>query len=249
VIQGHTHVGLTDQQMAELAESKASRKIGVRDLLVAATHGYSGGTTVGATIFIAHAAGIHVFATGGIGGVHREYSFDVSGDLAALAHTPIIVVCAGAKAILDLRATVEQLETLNVPVLGYGTDEFPAFYSRESGFKTSGRLDSPAEVAECWAEHLKLGMPSALLITNPIPQDSAIPASEMEALIAQASREALERGIGGQALTPFLLEQLGQTSAGRTIAANVALLLSNARLAAQIAVAIALRERTGKSQV
>jgi len=244
VIDGRIHVGLTDAQIQVLAESRSSRKVGVRDFALASVQRSSGGTTVAATIFAANRAGMRVFATGGIGGVHREYAFDVSADLAALAHTPIIVVCAGAKAILDLRATLEYLETLNVPVLGYGTDDFPAFYSRTSGLKAGGRLDSPQEVAKYWAAHCALGMRSAVLVANPIPEASAIPRSEMEGLITQASREALEQGIHGQALTPFLLKRLGELSDRRTIEANVALLVNNARLAAQIAVAVVHQEKS-----
>jgi pseudouridine-5'-phosphate glycosidase len=247
VIDGRIHVGLTDVQIQELPESGSSRKVGIRDLALAAVQRASGGTTVAATIFAANAAGIRVFATGGIGGVQREYAFDVSADLAALSHTPIIVVCAGAKAILDLRATLERLETLNVPVLGYGTDEFPAFYSRTSGLKAGGRLDSPREVAKYWAAHCALGMRSALLVANPMPEASAIPRSEIEVLIAHASREALEQGIHGQALTPFLLKRLGELSDRRTIEANVAPLVNNARLAAQIAVAVAHQEKRKES--
>jgi len=248
VIDGRIQVGLTETELQILAESKSSRKVGVRDLVYAAMKGATGGTTVAASMFAAGIARIQVFVTGGIGGVHRENPFDVSADLAGLAQTPMIVVCAGAKSILDLRATLEVLETKGVPVLGYGSDEFPAFYSRTSGLGVSARFDSPHEIAAYWAAHRALGLKSALLVANPIPEESAIERDEMEVWIARASSEAVDQGIHGQALTPFLLERLGELSDHRTILANVALLKNNARLGAQIAVAVANLERTTEVQ-
>jgi pseudouridine-5'-phosphate glycosidase len=206
-----------------------------RDFATAIVKKLNGGTTVAGTMFAAQLAGIKVFATGGIGGVHKESSFDISTDLRALAEIPMIVVCAGAKAILDLPATLEYLETMGVPVVGYQTDEFPAFYSRESGLSVSARLDSPKEVADFAQAHWKLGMRSAVLVTNPVPETEAIPMSVMEPMILQASAEAVGQGIHGQRLTPFLLSRISQLSGGKSLQANLALLLNNARLAAQIA--------------
>jgi len=248
VIDGLIHVGLEAEQISALAESKSCRKIGLRDLAAAAVQRTCGGTTVSATMFAAARAGIPVFATGGIGGVHRENPFDVSADLAALEKTRMIVVCSGAKAILDIPATLEMLEAMSVPVLGFGTDDFPAFYSRASGFTVTGRLDAPSELAEYWAAHCALGMTSALLVANPIPEASAIPQPEVETWITRASNEATEQGVRGQALTPFLLRRVGQLSNHRALAANVALLTNNARLAARIAVAVVERERNQESQ-
>jgi pseudouridylate synthase len=235
---GQVHVGITTEDAGLLAQARSSRKIGPRDLASAALRKYDGGTTVGATILIADRVGISVFATGGIGGVHRESPYDVSADLRMLATTPIIVVCAGAKAILDLPATLEYLETMCVPVVGYQTDEFPAFYSRESGLRVQLRLDSPSEIAEFWSMHLQQGTGGAVLLTNPIPEASAIPREWIQPILEQASQEARGRGIGGGELTPYLLRRLGELSGGRTVKANVDLLVSNARLAAQIALSL-----------
>jgi pseudouridine-5'-phosphate glycosidase len=242
VLDGTIRVGLSDRELARLAESKSKLKIGPRDLTTAIVQKSSGGTTAAATMFAASGAGIQVFATGGIGGVHRENSFDVSADLRALADIPMIVVCAGAKAVLDLPATLEYLETLCVPVIGYGTGEFPAFYSRDSGLPASLRLDSPHAIAEYWRIHQSLGLPGSMLVANPIPETDEIPRSDMEPIIARASQEARDRKIHGQALTPFLLERVRELSAGRSVRANEALLLNNARLAAKIANAIVIHE-------
>ena len=201
------------------------------------------GTTVAGTMFAAHKAGIKVFATGGIGGVHRESAFDVSADLQALASIPMIVVCAGAKAILDLPATLEYLETMAVPVVGYQTDAFPAFYSRESGLKASIRLDSPEEIVRLARAHWEIGMRSAVLVAQPIPVGDEIPKSEMDYHILQASQEAVKKEKHGQELTPFLLQRISELTDGRSLRSNLALLLNNARLAAQIAKALALMER------
>jgi pseudouridine-5'-phosphate glycosidase len=200
-------------------------------------------------MFAAHKAGIDVFATGGIGGVHRPYSFDVSADLEALGGIPMIVVSAGAKAILDLRATLERLETASVLVVGYGSTEFPGFYSRASGLKAPLRVDEPEEIAELWAKHLALGMKSSLLVANPIPEPDAIPSSEVESLIAAASSEATQKAISGQALTPFLLQRLSEMSNGRLRNANAALLLNNAQLAGKIALALVKRRIGGKVEL
>lgn len=241
VLQGEITIGLTDVELEGLSGLPSSWKIGIRDFGAASLRAASGGTTVAATMFAARKVGIDVLATGGIGGVHRESSFDISTDLEALASMPMIVISSGAKAILDLRATLECLETTGVPVIGYGTTEFPAFYSRASGLKTSVRVDAPEEVAELWMRHRALGLTSSLLVANPIPDAEAIPSPEVERLIAAASSEAALKKISGQALTPFLLQRLGEMSEGRLQHANVALLQSNAELGARIASAVVKR--------
>lgn len=235
VLDGKIRVGLSDAELARLSESDSTLKVSHRDFAAAILKGMDGGTTVAGTLFAARLAEIQVFATGGIGGVHKESPFDISADLQALAEIPMIVVCAGAKAILDLPATLEYLETMGVPVVGYQTGEFPAFYSRESGLKVSAQLDSPKEVADFAKVHWNLGMKSAVLVANPIPGVESISGSEMEPIITKASAEAVERGIHGQALTPFLLGRISELTGGRSLRANLALLLNNARLAAQIA--------------
>jgi pseudouridine-5'-phosphate glycosidase len=186
---------------------------------------------------------IKVFATGGIGGVHRESSFDISADLQALGTIPMIVVCAGAKAILDLPATLEYLETMSIPVVGYGTDEFPAFYSRESGLDVSVKLDTPQEIVDFAKAHWNTGLQSAVLVANPIPSADAIPKSEMEPIIEKASKEAREKQIHGKELTPFLLQQISELTKGKSMAANLSLLLNNARLAALLAYALRIGEK------
>jgi len=238
VLDGQIRIGLPDADLARLSEADSPLKISTRDFATAIVKKMSGGTTVAGTMFAAHNAGIQVFATGGIGGVHKESAFDISTDLRALAEIPMIVVCAGAKAILDLPATLEVLETMGVPVVGYQTDEFPAFYSRESGLGVSVRLDTAQEIAEFAQAHWRLGMCSAILVTNPVPMAQAIPKSALEPIIAQASAEAVANHIHGQALTPFLLKRVSELSAGKSLKTNIALLLNNARLAAQIAMAL-----------
>lgn len=242
VLDGKIRVGLSDEELVRLAEAESPLKISRRDFAAAIAKKASGGTTVAGTMFAAHQAGIRVFATGGIGGVHKESRFDVSTDMQALADTPMIVVCAGAKSILDLPATLETLETLSVPVVGYGTDEFPAFFSRSSGLPVSARLDSPQEVAAFAKAHWEIGMKSAVLVCQPIPMEDEIPREEIDPIEEQASREALEQGITGQRLTPFLLQRVNELTAGRSLRANLSLLLNNARLAAQIAKALSQRK-------
>ncbi len=239
VVGGDLRMGVTEQDIKELAESKSNLKIGVRDLAGAAMKRASGGTTVAATMFAANRAGVSVLATGGIGGVHREDMHDVSNDLSALTHTRMIVICAGAKAILDLAATLEVLETLGVPVVGYGTDEFPAFFARESGLRTSARANTIAAVAQYWARHCALGLETAVLVANPIPEPNAISRDELALWLEQASAEAQAQGMRGQGLTPFLLRRIGELSKGTTIEANCALLVNNARLGGEIAAAVA----------
>ena len=247
VLDGRIHVGMSAAQLARLAEADPVRKISRRDFAIAIARGESGGTTVAGTMIAARAAGIRVFATGGIGGVHRGAPFDVSTDLQELSRTPVIVVCAGAKSILDLPATLEVLETLGVPVVGYQTDEFPAFYARSSGLPLTMRADTPQEVAAIARAHWNLGLSSAILVTVPSPAESALPADEMESAVEQALAEAEAQGIRGQAVTPFLLARVSELTGRASLRANLDLLLHNARVAAEIAVADARRERMVKA--
>ena len=234
-LEGQLHIGLEDSQLEKLANEDNVLKVGPRDFATVAVKKLHGGTTVAGTMLACKHAGIKVFATGGIGGVHRESNFDISADLQALATIPMIVVCAGAKAILDLPATLEYLETMSVPVVGYGTDEFPAFYSRESGLDISVRLDSPDEIVKFAKTHWDAGLQSAVLVANPVPEKEAISKSEMEPFIEQANREAHEQGIHGKEVTPFLLQRINELTDGKSMQTNLALLLNNAHLAAQIA--------------
>ena len=235
ILDGEIHVGLTDAELERLANEERVRKISRRDFATAILKKECGGTTVAGTMFAAHQAGIKVFATGGIGGVHEVETLDISTDLQALADTPLVVVCAGAKAILDLPATLEYLETMAVPVIGYGIDEFPAFYSRQSGLSVSARLDSPQEVVAFAKTHWGLGMHSAILVCQPLSPGEEIPREKINGAIQQARREAHEQDIHGQPLTPFLLARLSELTGGESLKANLKLLHNNARLAAQIA--------------
>ena len=235
VLDGGIHIGLTDAELVQLANADNVRKISRRDFATAILKKESGGTTVAGTMFAAHKAGIPVFATGGIGGVHDLDTFDISNDLQALADTPMIVVCAGAKAILDLPVTLEYLETMAVPVIGFGTEEFPAFYSRHSGLPVSVRLDSPQEIALFAKAHWDLGMKSAILVCQPLSIEEEIPRQKLDGTIQQARREAHAQGIHGQPLTPFLLARLSELTGGASLKANLVLLNNNAKLAAHIA--------------
>jgi len=239
VIDGRIRVGLTGVDLERFARLRDVMKLSRADLAFALAQGRAGATTVAATMLCAAMAGIRIFATGGIGGVHRgaESSFDVSADLQELARTPVTVVSAGAKAILDLPKTLEMLETLGVPVIGYGTDAFPAFWSRESGLKAPLRLDTPAEIAALLGTRQTLGQTGGVLVANPIPSDAEIPRSIIDPAIDAALREAASKGIGGKAVTPFLLSRVVQETGGRSLVANIALAENNARLAAAIAVA------------
>jgi pseudouridine-5'-phosphate glycosidase len=216
---------------------KASR----RDLAALVARKAAGGTTVAATMLVAAAAGIPIFATGGIGGVHRgaEKTFDVSADLMELSRTAVAVVCAGAKSILDIAKTLEVLETQGVPVLGYRTDEFPAFLARSSGHKVDHRFDTPGELAEVIHAQRRLRLDTGIVIANPIPVEHALPEPAMEAAIAAACRDAEAAGVFGKALTPFLLTRVNDVSGGRSLAANIALVKNNAALAARVAVELA----------
>jgi pseudouridine-5'-phosphate glycosidase len=235
ILDGKVHVGLTDAELERLANLDNVRKISRRDFATAIVKKECGGTTVAGTMFAAHQAGIKVFATGGIGGVHEVETLDISTDLQVLSDTPMIVVCAGAKAILDLPATLEYLETMAVPVIGYGTDEFPAFYSRQSGLPVSVRLVSPREIVEFAKAHWEIGMNSAVLVCQPLSPEEELPREKVDSAIQQARNEAREQGIHGQPLTPFLLARMAELTGGASLKANLALLLNNARLAAQIA--------------
>ncbi|NPV84730.1 MAG: pseudouridine-5'-phosphate glycosidase [Anaerolineae bacterium] len=236
VLQGKVHVGLDKDELEKLAQpGEARRKISARDFGIVLARGESGGTTVAATMIAAHASGIKVFATGGIGGVHRGASYDVSADLPQLGSTPLIVVCAGAKAILDLPATIEYLETLGVPVIGYQTDEFPAFYSRDSGLPVTVRADTPAEIVRIARAQWEMGILRAVLVANPLPVELALPAAEIEEKIQVALQEAQQSHITGAAVTPFLLRRVSELSQRKSLEANLALLHHNARLGAQIA--------------
>lgn len=234
-LDGCLHIGLTETELGRLANEQHAYKVGPRDFATVIMHQASGGTTVAGTMFACKTSNVKVFATGGIGGVHREMSTDISADLQALATIPMIVVCAGAKAILDLPATLEYLETMSVPVIGYGTDEFPAFYSRESGLGVSLRLNTPQEIVYFAKTHWSAGLQSAVLVVNPVPAADAIPRAEIDPMIARASREAKEQKVHGKELTPFLLRRISELTKGESMKANLALLLNNARLAAQIA--------------
>jgi pseudouridine-5'-phosphate glycosidase len=236
---GRAVVGVSPEEIDSLATARDVTKVSRRDLPAVLAAGGTGATTVAATICLAARAGISMMATGGLGGVHRggESSLDVSADLYELARVPVAVVCAGAKSILDLPRTLELLESLGVPVVGYRTDELPAFYSSGSGHPTSARVDSPAEAARLLAAQRALGLESGTLLVQPPPEEHALPFSTVEGWIAQAIEEADATGVTGSRVTPFLLERVTQLSEGRTLAANVALLVRNAELAADVAVA------------
>ena len=241
LLHGRVHIGLDDAQLEHLATSRTIWKISRRDYAVALAQKRDGATTVAGTMIAAASAGVRVFATGGIGGVHRAAAADISADLPELARTPVVVVCAGAKAILDLPATLEWLETHGVPVIGYQTDEFPAFYSRESGLRLEARADTPQEVAAIAQALWGSGLTGGLLVCVPCPAEHARPAAEMEAAIVQAVAEAERQGVRGKAVTPFLLARIAELTHGESKAANLALLENNARVAAQIATALGAR--------
>ncbi|MGQ9595260.1 MAG: pseudouridine-5'-phosphate glycosidase [Anaerolineae bacterium] len=235
VLAGTPRIGLLEADLRHLAETDGAVKASLRDLPALALWGKDGGTTVAATAWLAARAGIRVFATGGIGGVHRGAPWDVSADLPVLASTPIVVVCSGAKSILDLPRTWEWLETYGVPVVGYGTDELPAFYCRTSGLPVAMRADAPEEVAELARQQWGMGLEKAVLVGVPVPEEAAIPEAQMEAALSQALADAEASGIWGKALTPFLLARLAKLTGGASLQANEALLLHNAQVAAQIA--------------
>lgn len=237
VLNGTLHAGLTDDELEALAQARDVAKVSRADLAVCVAQEATGATTVAATMIVAHLAGIAVFATGGIGGVHRgaEQTFDVSADLQELAQTPVTVVSAGAKAILDLPKTLEVLETLGVPVITVGQDALPAFWSVDSGLATPLRLDTAAQIAAAHQMRAALGLPGGQLVANPIPRADEIPAETLAPLIAQSEAEASAQGITGKAVTPFLLDRIYTLTDGASLEANIALVRNNARLAAAIA--------------
>lgn len=238
ILDGKVRVGLSEAQLERLASEDGARKISRRDYGIALARGENGGTTVAGTLIAARQVGIRVFATGGIGGVHRNAAFDVSADLPELGRSPLVVVCAGAKSILDLPATLEVLETMGVAVLGYQTDDFPAFYSASSGLPVNARVESVEDVVRIAREHWQMGLESALLVVQPPPAETALAQEQVEEVIQLAMAEAEKNQIRGAAVTPFLLERVSRLSGGASLQANLALLENNARLAAQIAAAL-----------
>ncbi|MGC9468858.1 MAG: pseudouridine-5'-phosphate glycosidase [Anaerolineae bacterium] len=244
--EGMPLIGLNDLQIDRLAADSEAVKVSVRDLpltrLRASSGSGNGGTTVAATALLAQRAGIRVFATGGIGGVHRRHPEDISADLPVLATTPIVVVCAGAKSILDLPRTLEYLETWGVPVVGWRTEEFPAFYSRHSGLPVDASASSTDDIVDIYRRQQALGLPQALLVTVPVPAEHEVPAEVVEPLIAQAVAEAEAQGVTGKDVTPFILARLVSLSEAKTRRANQSLLIQNAEVAAKIAVALAESE-------
>ncbi|MCA8870196.1 MAG: pseudouridine-5'-phosphate glycosidase [Rhodobacteraceae bacterium] len=245
VMKGRIRVGLEPDKLELLARTPDALKLSRADLAVAITRGETGATTVAATMILARLAGIGVFATGGIGGVHRgaELTFDISADLQELAQTAVTVVCAGAKAILDIARTLEVLETLGVPVITYGQDEFPAFWARQSGLPSPLRLDQARDIAMAQRTRQSLGLPGGQLVANPVPTEAEIPLAEITPIIEQALAEAGRDGIGQKSVTPFLLKRIFELTKGRSLATNIALVRNNARLAAVIASELARHDR------
>ena len=243
VIGGRLKAGLTPEEIEYFGKKgRAIAKASRRDLAMLCARGEDGATTVTTTMIIAHMAGIRIFATGGIGGVHRgaQTTMDISADLEELAHTPVMVICAGAKSILDLGLTLEYLETHGVPVLGYQTKELPAFYTRHSGFDVDYQVNSPQELAQALKTQQDLGFPGGMLVTNPIPEEYSMPKDVIDAAIDQAIRECEEQGIHGKDTTPFLLARVAELTGGDSLASNIQLVLNNAKLAAQTAAAYCL---------
>ncbi len=239
IIGGRLKAGLTAEEIEYFGKKgQAITKASRRDLAVLCARGLDGATTVTTTMIIAHMAGIQIFATGGIGGVHRgaETTMDISADLEELGQTPVMVVCAGAKSILDLGLTLEYLETKGVPVIGYGTEELPAFYTRQSGFRVDYRVDSPKELAQVFKAQHDLGMKGGMLVTNPIPEEYAMPLETINTAIDQAIGECNDQGIHGKETTPFLLARVAELTGGNSLASNIRLVYNNAMVAAQTAV-------------
>ena len=241
ILGGRLKAGLSPEEIEYLGKSgRAVAKVSRRDLPMIVARGADGATSVTTTMMIAHMAGISVFATGGIGGVHRgaETTMDISADLEELAQTPVMVVCAGAKAILDLGLTLEYLETKGVPVIGYGTDELPAFYTRESGLGVDARVDTPEELAAMFTAQRGMGLKTGMLVTNPIPAEYAMDKATIDAAIDQAMRELREQGVHGKETTPFLLARVVELTGGDSLESNIQLVLNNARLASKTAAAL-----------
>jgi len=235
MVSGKMKAGLSNSELELFANDDDIKKLSVRDLAIGFARNWNGATTVASTMWIAHRAGIRVFATGGIGGVHRGPLPDVSADLPELARTPMIVVCSGAKIVLDLPATREWLETNGVTVVGYGCDELPAFYSRTSGLPVDVRCDTPEEVVRIFTAQRELGLQSALLVTVPVPSQAQVESATLSDALDEALSEATRENISGRNLTPFLLARMSERSAGATLRANIALLENNARVAAAVA--------------
>ena len=238
IIGGRLKAGLSAEEIEYFGKKgQAIAKASRRDLAVLCARGEDGATTVTTTMIIAHMAGIKIFATGGIGGVHRgaETTMDISADLEELGQTPVMVVCAGAKSILDLGLTLEYLETKGVPVIGYGTEELPAFYTRQSGFRVDYRIDTPKELAAAFKAGHDMGLKSGMLVCNPIPEEFAMPKATIDAAIGQAIAECNEKGIHGKETTPFLLARVAELTGGDSLASNIRLVYNNAQLAAKIA--------------
>jgi pseudouridine-5'-phosphate glycosidase len=240
VLKGKITVGLTEEDIERLGAlpSGSVRKCSRRDLAIAVGLGLDGATTVAGTMIVAHMAGIRVFATGGIGGVHRGHPFDVSADLIELGRTPVTVICSGAKSILDLPLTLEVLETYGVPIIGMGTETLPAFYTRSSGLRLDVCVDRPAQVAEIIAARDRLGLAQGILVTVPVPAGDELPESKAEVVIEQATREASEQGIHGGEVSPYVLRRVAELTEGESRRANTALLKNNARVGAEIALAL-----------
>lgn len=244
LLKGKYYIGLSDAQLEHLALESDSIKINRRELGIQRALGKTGGTTVSATMFLAHKAGIPVFATGGIGGVHRGDHADISADLPELAHTPVAVVCSGAKAILDLPRTLEWLETFGVPVLGWQCDSFPTFFSAGGQLPVQVRVDTIGEAADLIRHHWETGLDSGVLLCVPCPEPNALPADQVETALKDALQDAELRGVRGKELTPFLLDHLSEATKGATLQANLALLRNNARVAAELAKALGSQSST-----
>lgn len=246
IIRGRLKIGCTPEDIEYLGKKGlAVNKTSRRDLPILVAKKEDGATTVATTMILAAMAGIKVFATGGVGGVHRgaEVTMDISADLEELAMTPVMVVCAGAKSILDLGLTLEYLETKGVPVIGYQTDELPAFYTSKSGFGVDYRLDTPEELAEAFHVKQELGMKGGMLVTNPIPEEYSMDPDVINTAIEQAVKESVEQGVKGKKITPFLLDRIQKITGGDSLASNIQLVFNNARLAARTAVALAKLEK------
>jgi pseudouridine-5'-phosphate glycosidase len=243
VVAGVPRVGMDRAQVERLATADGVLKLSTRDLALPVARGTDGATTVAATMWLAARAGVQVFATGGIGGVHRGEARDVSADLTELGRTSMLVVCAGAKSVLDLPATREALETAGVLVVGFGTDELPAFYAARSGIAVDARVDDAAQAAALWRAHRGLGVPGAVLLCVPPPTEHALQSAEVDGAIAAALEQARRQGVRGKEVTPFLLRAVAEATGGRSLEANVVLLLNNAHVAASVAVALAEADR------
>ncbi|WP_029289867.1 pseudouridine-5'-phosphate glycosidase [Cellulomonas sp. HZM] len=243
VYQGVPTVGLSTEQITDLAGTDGIAKVSLRDLPVASALGLHGGTTVAATAFLAHRAGVRVFSTGGLGGVHRgaAESFDESADLTVLARTPILVISAGVKSILDVAATLERFETLNIPVLGYRTTAYPGFYVSDSGFEVNFAVDSPEQTADVISARDELGLEQAILLANPVAADKQLPPEELDAILQRAWTEADAQGVHGNAITPFLLDFIQRDTGGRSLDVNVEVYRGNVALGGQVAAALVAR--------